>query len=105
MEQMLKSFNSSISAAEAKQAMTKNKDLVFLARTSLNKMLGILHRFDSSIGVVLDPDKSFANILGLNRNNTILVSPDADSLFRDPHAVAFEVAKREDIMNCSTVKR
>jgi len=33
MEQMMKSFDSTLSENEARAAMTKNKDIVFLART------------------------------------------------------------------------
>jgi hypothetical protein len=53
---------------------------------------------------VVDLDESCAVILGLNRNNAILVTPDSDALFKDPHATAYKVAKREDIMNCTTVE-
>ena len=104
MEQMLKSFDSSISAVDAKRAMTRNKDLVFLARTGLNKTLGLIHRFDSSGGTILDPDESCAVVIGLSRSNAILVSPDADTLFKEPHATAYKVATRERIMNCSTLE-
>ena len=104
LEQMLKSFDSSLSPAEAKRAMIRNKDFVFLARTGLNKTLGLFHRFDVSGGTVVDPDESCAVILGLNRNSAILVTPDADELFKEPHNAAHKVAKREDIMNCTTIE-
>ena len=103
LEQMLKSFDSSLSPDEAKRSMTRNKDLVFLARTGLNDSLGLFHRFETSGGTVVDPDESCAIILGLNRNNAILVTPDSDTLFKNPHATAYKVAKREDIMNCTTM--
>jgi len=35
LEQMLKSFDYSLSSLEAKRAITRNKDLVFLAKTTL----------------------------------------------------------------------
>ena len=104
LEQMLKIFDSSSSPAETKRAMTRNSDLVFLARTGLNKTLGLFHRFDTSGGTLVDPVETCAVILGLNRNNAILVSPDTETLFKDPHATAYSVAKREDIMACTTAE-
>ena len=84
LEQMLKSFDSSFSVDEVKQAMIRNNDLVFLARTGLNKTLGVFHRFNTAGGTVVDPEESCAIILGINRNSAILVSPDVDTLFRNP---------------------
>jgi hypothetical protein len=104
LEQMLKSFDSSLSPDEVKSSMTRNSDLVFLARTGLNSSLGLFHRFDTSGGTVVDPDESSAIILGLNRDSAILVTPDSDTLFEEPHATVYKVAKREDIMNCTTLE-
>jgi len=103
IEQMLDSFDHSLSSIDAKQAMTRNKDLVFLAKTGLDNTLGLFHRFDTSGGTVADPDESCAFILGLNNNSAILATPDANTLFRDPHTTAHKVAKRGDIMNCTTI--
>ena len=104
MEQMLKSFDSTLSASEAKVAMSKNKDIVFLARTGLNKTLGLIHHVDIEGGTIVDPDEECAFIVGLDRANTIVATPDAEVLFRQPHPDAYAVAKREDIMNCSSIE-
>ena len=103
MEQMFKSFDSSLSADEAKAAMTKNQDFVFLARTGLNKTLGLVHHLEVSGGTILDPEEDCAFFVGLNQANAIIATPDADVLFRSPHPDAYEVAKREDIMNCASL--
>ena len=54
MEQLLKSFDSSLSADEAKAAMARNKDIVFLARTGLHKTLGLIHHFEVEGGTIAD---------------------------------------------------
>ena len=104
MEQMLKSFGASLSADEAKAAMTRNQDFVFLARTGLNKTLGLFHHLEVSGGTILDPEEDCAFFVGLNQANAIIATPDAKVLFREPHQDAYEVAKREDIMNCSSLQ-
>ena len=104
MEQMLKSFDASLSADEAKAAMTRNQDFVFLARTGLNKTLGLFHHLEVSGGTILDPEEDCAFFVGLNQANAIIATPDAKVLFREPHQDAYEVAKREDIMNCSSLQ-
>ena len=104
MEQMLKSFDFSLSADDAKVAMTKNQDFVFLARTGLNKTLGLFHHLEVSGGTIVDPEEDCAFYVGLNRDNAIIATPDATVLFRPPHQDAYEVAKREDIMNCVSVQ-
>ena len=104
MEQMLRSFDSSLSADEAKAAMTRNQDFVFLARTGLSKTLGLFHHLEVSGGTILDPEEDCAFFVGLNQANAIIATPDAKVLFREPHQDAYEVAKREDIMNCSSLQ-
>jgi hypothetical protein len=103
MEQMLKSFNSTLSASEPKVAMSKNKDIVFLARTGLNKTLGLIHHVDIEGGTIVDPDEDCAFIVGLDRANAIVATPNVEVLFRQPHPDAYAVAKREDIMNCTSI--
>ena len=104
MEQMLRSFDFSLSADDAKVAMTKNQDFVFLGRTGLNKTLGLFHHLEVSGGTIVDPEEDCAFYVGLNRDNAIIATPDATVLFRPPHQDAYEVAKREDIMNCVSVQ-
>ena len=104
MEQMLKSFDHSLSADEAKAAMTRNQDFVFLARTGLNRTLGLFHHLEVSGGTIIDPEEDCAFFVGLDQSNAIIASPDAAVLFRPPLQDAFEVAKREDIMNCSSLQ-
>jgi len=104
MEQMLRSFDASLSADEAKAAMTRNQDFVFLARTGLNKTLGLFHHLEVSGGTIVDPEEDCAFYVGLNRANAIIATPDAAVLFRPPHQDAYDVAKREDIMNCVSVQ-
>ena len=84
--------------------MTKNKDIVFLARTGLNKSLGLFHRLEVSGGTEVNPEEECAFILGLNRNNAIMVTPDIKSLFKTPHQDACKVAARAKIMNCASVE-
>ena len=104
MEQMLKSFDFSSSADEARAAMARNQDFVFLARTGLNKALGLFHHLEISGGTIIDPDEDCAFFVGLNQANAIIATPDAKILFRQPHPQAYEVARREDIMNCSCLQ-
>jgi hypothetical protein len=104
MEQMLRSFDASLSAVEAKAAMARNQDFVYSARTGLNKTLGLFHHLEVSGGTILDPEEDCAFFVGLNQANAIIATPDADVLFRQPHPNAYEVAKREDIMNCSSLQ-
>ena len=105
MEQMLRSFDFSLSADEAKAAMTRNQDCVFLARTGLNKTLGLFHHsLEVSGGTIVDPEEDCAFYVGLNRDDAIIATPDATVLFRPQHQDAYEVAKREDIMNCLSVQ-
>ena len=104
MEQMLKSFDHSLSADEAKAAMTRNQDFVFLARTGLNKTLGLFHHLEVSGGTIIDPEEDCAFFVGLDQTNAIIASPDASVLFRAPSPEAYEVAKREDIMNCTSLQ-
>ena len=80
MEQLLKSFDSSLSADEAKAAMARNKDIVFLARTGLNKTLGLIHHFEVEGGTIVDPEEDCAFMVGLNRDNAIIATPDAEVL-------------------------
>ena len=104
MEQMLKSFDFSLSADEARAAMARNQDFVFLARTGLNKALGLFHHLEISGGTIIDPDEDCAFFVELNQANLIIATPDAAVLFCQPHPQAYEVAKREDIMNCSSLQ-
>ena len=94
MEQMLKSFDASLSAAEARATMKKNKGLVFLTRTVLNKALGLLHRLEVSGGTVVNPEEDCDFILGLKRNNEIVFTPDIDSLFITPHQAAYKASSK-----------
>ena len=103
MEQLMRSFDSILSADDAKAAMTRNTDLVFLARTGLNKTLGFIHHFDLEGGTIIDPEEDYAFFVGLNRANAIIATPDAETLFRAPHPDAYAVAKREDIMSCTSL--
>ena len=101
---MLKSFDFSLSADEARAAMARNQDFVFLARKGLNKELGLFHHLEISRGTIIDLDKDCAFFVGLNQANAIIATPDAAVLFCQPHPQAYEVAKREDIMNCSSLQ-
>ena len=98
MEQMLRSFDHSLSPEEAKAAMTKNQDFVFLARTGLNKTLGLFHHLEVSGGTIVDPVEDCAFFVGLDQSNAIIASPDATVLFRPPHADAYAVLQREKIL-------
>ena len=89
----MKSFYSTLSASEAKAAMSKNKDIVFLARTGLNKTLGLIHHADVEGGTIVDPEEECAFLVGLDRANAIIAIPDAEVLFRQPHPDAHAVAK------------
>ena len=90
MEQMLKSFDASLSADEAKAAMTRNQDFVFLARTGLNKTLGLFHHLEVSGGTILDPEEDCAFFVGLNQANvssafssgSCLANENADEIMR-----------------------
>ncbi len=104
MEQLLKSFDHHLSADEAKAAMARNQDFVFLARTGLNKALGLFHHLEVSGGTIIDPEEDCAFFVGLNKANAIIATPDASVLFRPPHQDAYDVAKREDIMNCTSLQ-
>ena len=104
IEQMLKSFDSNLSADEARAAMARNQDFVFLARTGLNKALGLFHHLEISGGTIIDPDEDCAFFVGLDQTNAIVATPDAAVLFCQPPQQAREVAKREDIMNCSSLQ-
>ena len=104
MEQMFRSFDHSLSPEAAKSAMTKNQDFVFLARTGLNKTLGLFHHLEVSGGTIVDPVEDCAFFVGLDRANSIIATPDTAVLFRAPHADPYAVAKREDIMSCSSVE-
>ena len=104
MEQLLKSFDSSLSADEAKAAMARNKDIVFLARTGLNKTLGLIHHFEVEGGTIVDPEEDCAFMVGLNRDNAIIATPDAEVLFQPPLKKVYKVAKREDIMSCTSLE-
>ena len=52
IEQMLKNFDSTLSEKEAKDEMSKNKDIVFLAKVGLNKSLGLVHHVDVEGGTI-----------------------------------------------------
>ncbi len=52
----------------------------------------------------MDPEEDCAFYVGLNRSNSIIATPDAEVLFRQPHPDAYDVAKREDIMNCESLE-
>ena len=104
MEQMLKNFDSNLSAKEAKAEMSKNKDIVFLAKIGLNKSLGLVHHVDVEGGTIGDPVEECAFIVGLDRDVAMIASPDEEALFRQPHPNAYQVAKREDIMNCISIE-
>lgn len=53
---------------------------------------------------MIDPDESYSIILELNRNSAVLVSPNSDALFQDPHGTACKVGKQEGIMSCATLE-
>ena len=88
IEQMLKSFDAYLSATEARAKMTKNKDLVLLYRKGLNKALGLYHILEVSGVTVVNPEEECDFILGLNQNNSILVTPNIESLFKKNHQAA-----------------
>ena len=104
MEQLLKSFDLSILVDEAKATMMRNKDLTFLARTGLNKTLGLIHHFKVEGGTIVDPEEDCAFVVGLNRANAIIATLDAAVLLQPPHRDAYAVAKREDIMSCTSLE-
>ncbi len=64
MEQMLKSFDHSLSADEAKAAMARNQDFVFLATTRLNKTLGLFRHLEVSGGTIVEPEEDCAFFVG-----------------------------------------
>ena len=65
MEQMLKSFDAYLSVTESCAIMAKNKDLVFLSRTGLNKALCLSHRLEVSGGTVVSPEEECAFYFGI----------------------------------------
>ena len=56
MEQMLNRFDASLFATETREILAKNKDLVFLARTVLNKALGLFCCLEVSGVTVVNPE-------------------------------------------------
>ena len=104
MEQMLKSFDFRLSADEAKVAMARNQEFIFLARTGLSKTLGLFHHLEVLGGTIIDPEEDCAFFVGLIKDNAIIVTPDAAVLFRPPNPNAYDVANREDIMKCYSLQ-
>ena len=104
MEQMLQSFDSSISPAGVQASMLQNKDIVFLPRTGFNKSLGLLHHLEILGGTIASPVEQCACILGIDRATEIVVSPDASILFKNPHVDHYILPARADIMKCTSVE-
>ena len=104
IEQMLKTFDSSLSEKDAKSEVSRNKDIVFLARIGLNRSLGLIHHIDIEGGTIANPEEQCAFLVGLDRDNTMVATPDVEILFKQPHPNAVAVAKRDDIMNCTSIE-
>ena len=101
---MINSFDSNLSASEAKTAMLKNKDIVFLSRTGLNKTLGLIHHTDLVGSTIVDPEEEHVFLVGLDYANIIIAILDAEVLFRQPSPEAHQVEKRKDIINCVSLE-
>ena len=66
--------------------------------------MGLIRHVDIKGGTIVDPAQECAFIVGLDRANAIIATPDAEVLFRQKHPDAYAVAKREDIMNCTSLE-
>jgi hypothetical protein len=104
MELMFKSFNASISPINACLTMITNSNLVFLARTGNTKSLSLFHQLKVSGGTIVDPTEQSAVLLGLRGQSLIIVTPNIQTLYRDPHPNPYTVAARADIIKCTLVE-
>ena len=103
MKSLFKTFDATVSENEALNQVEKHSETVFLARLSLRSGLNLFHHFIQVGGTVYSDDKEAGFFLGLNKSTTAKMTPDIDVLFETPHADAYRVAKKVDILKCKTL--
>ena len=104
MENLFKTFDSSISSDEAIAQFEKHTYTVFLVRLSLCSGLNVFHHLIQVGGTVYSNEKKSGFILDSNKITSAITTPYIDILFRTPDAQAYKVAKLEDILKCVSIE-
>ena len=102
MKNLFKTFDANVTKEEVMNRVEKHNETVFLARLSLRSGLNVFHHFIQVGGTVYSGDKEAGFFVGLHKSTAAKMTPDTDLLFETPHATAFEIPRKDDILNCVT---